>query len=311
MSGRLLVLRPGAIGDTLLTVPALVALRHRYPDYAIHVVGNQNALPILTAMGLTHTWTPFDDPSVTRLFMPGDPAPGDPLTGLNLAVAWCADPDGVLAESLRRRGASDVVIARSRPEPGDGVHIARHLIRTLAPLGIDEAAPLDVPPIALPPDMVALARAELAGAGLEPGRFAVVHPGSGSLSKNWPPERFAEVIERLMADADLPTLLLAGPADAEAVARVQATLRRPVPVVTDRPLLVLAGLLRHASLFLSNDSGLSHLAGSVGAPTLALFGPTDPALWGPLGPHVRTLRHQPLTDLNSDPVLSGVLMLLQ
>jgi ADP-heptose:LPS heptosyltransferase len=60
--------------------------------------------------------------------------------------------------------------------------------------------------------------------------------------------------------------------------------------VRDVPLRVLGALLGRAGLYVGNDSGVSHLAAAAGAPTLALFGPTDPAVWAPVGPAVETVR---------------------
>jgi heptosyltransferase-3 len=238
--------------------------------------------------------------------MDATPPPDDPFTRSDVAVAWCADPDGALTRSLRRRGAERPVIAPSRPAPDKRVHVARHLLRTLAPLGVPvDDGPLRVPPIMALEEMRRQAAADLACAGIV-GPYAVVHPGSGSPAKNWPPERFAEVIELLATDHGLPTLLLAGPAEGEIVARLQARLTRPAPILTDRPLVVLAEILRAARLFLGNDSGLSHLAGIVGAPSLVLFGPSDPALWTPLGDQVRVLSRQPLGELPADQVLRAL-----
>ena len=276
----------------------------------MRVVGNERALPILAAMGLADAWTSFDDPAVTRLFMARAPQPDDPFAPLDVAVAWCADDDGLLDRSLRLRGAQDVVIGRSRPREDVLVHVAHHLMRTLAPLGIAETDTLNVPSIHVPPDARASAAADLAQAGLEAGGYLVAHPGSSSPAKNWPPERFADAIERLRQEHGNRTLLLAGPADRDVVGRIQARLSRPVPMLADRSLLVLAQILRDARAFVGNDSGLSHLAGMLGVPTLVLFGPTEPALWTPLGEQVRVLRNQQLAALPADAVLRELVRLL-
>jgi len=57
----------------------------------------------------------------------------------------------------------------------------------------------------------------------------------------------------------------------------------------DLPLRTLAGVLARCSVYVGNDSGVSHLAAAVGAPTVAIFGPTDPRVWGPRGPRVQTV----------------------
>jgi heptosyltransferase-2 len=130
-----------------------------------------------------------------------------------------------------------------------------------------------------------------------PDAFLAVHPGSGSRAKNWPLERFTETASRLSPER--PWLLVAGPAEEELDAPPGARLARNLPLRT------LGALLARAGLFLGNDSGISHLAAACGTRTLALFGPTDPAQWAPVGPAVRTLRapRHDLGDLSVDEVL--------
>jgi ADP-heptose:LPS heptosyltransferase len=115
-----------------------------------------------------------------------------------------------------------------------------------------------------------------------PRGFVAIHPGSGSYSKNWPLDRFTESAQRLAGAA--PWLFVAGPAEATLVPPKGAIVAR------EWPLRTLGAALARAGLFVGNDGGISHLAAAAGAPTLALFGPTDPALWAPVGPRVATLR---------------------
>jgi len=118
-------------------------------------------------------------------------------------------------------------------------------------------------------------------ASLPPG-FLAVHPGSGSLRKNWPAARFLD-LARLLA-GPRPWLLVTGPAEEPlALAAAGAVVARSLP------LRVLGALLSRAGLFVGNDAGVTHLAAAAGAPTLALFGPTSPVLWSPVGRRVRCL----------------------
>ena len=118
-----------------------------------------------------------------------------------------------------------------------------------------------------------------------PARFLAVHPGAGSPTKAWPAERFAALVQRHAAGHRW--LLVAGPGDVAAAAPL---LSLPGAVVARGiPLRSLGALLSQAGVFVGNDSGVGHLAAAAGAPTLALFGPTDPATWSPVGPHVETL----------------------
>ncbi len=119
---------------------------------------------------------------------------------------------------------------------------------------------------------------------LLPPCFLALHPGSGSPAKSWPADRFAALAARLAGGARI--LVVLGPAEED-----QRWDRDPgVVVARDLPLRTLGALLSRAGLFVGNDSGVSHLAAAAGAPTLALFGPTDPALWAPVGHSVRWLR---------------------
>jgi heptosyltransferase III len=119
--------------------------------------------------------------------------------------------------------------------------------------------------------------------------LALVHPGSGSRHKCVKPEILLPVLEGLEAQA-LEPALLEGPADHEMVERLLPRMvRRPVRW-SGLSIRLLAGVLSHVDLFLGHDSGVTHLAGLLGTPTVALFGPTDPARWAPRGPAVMVIQ---------------------
>jgi ADP-heptose:LPS heptosyltransferase len=103
--------------------------------------------------------------------------------------------------------------------------------------------------------------------------FAAIHPFSGSPRKNWPLENFRELARQL--EAGMPVRWCAGPEDPPLEGAVR---------IDD--LYELARWLARAQMYVGNDSGITHLAAAVGTPVLALFGPTDPAVWAPRGAHV-------------------------
>jgi heptosyltransferase III len=118
-----------------------------------------------------------------------------------------------------------------------------------------------------------------------PAHFIAIHPGSGSPAKNWPLERFAALVRA--ASHGAAWLLVEGPAEAGKMAAL-----RQIPgvrVATGLPARVLGAVLSSAGVYAGNDSGVSHLAACWGAPTVALFGPTSPASWAPIGPRVKIL----------------------
>lgn len=109
----------------------------------------------------------------------------------------------------------------------------------------------------------------------------VIHPGSGGPHKNWPADRYAELIDKLRK-AGRPVRVICGEAEpVELVTALQAT-----PLQTLDELVVVLG---EASCYVGNDAGPTHLAAQLGLPTVALFGPTPPLVWAPVGPAVTVL----------------------
>jgi heptosyltransferase-3 len=243
----MLVLRPGALGDTLLAVPALRALRRRFGPLTLAAHGG--AARLLAALGEADRGVAFDDPSLGWLFG------GDGVPEETAVVAWMKR-----VPALRHA----LVVAPSRPA-GEAVHAARYLLETLAPLGVEtmfDERPLRADPIV--------------------SREVMVHPGSGSAAKNWPAARFAVAIRGLAS----PVRMIVGEADALAAGAVEASLGYALPRLERPSLAELASRLAGCRAYLGNDSGVSHLAGLCGARTIVLFGPTSPAVWRPLGPDV-------------------------
>lgn len=251
------MLRPGALGDTLLAVPALRALRRQYGTVTLAAHGPSAAL--LQTCGEVDRGLAFDDPRLAWLFgasrSPADVGRADDV------VAWLRQEPCVPAEHL-------VVQAPGRPDPDSREHCAAYLLRTL-------------PSAAAPSFDITLSLSVLARRTHRTDEV-LVHPGSGAAAKNWAPEKFAECIRRLEG----PVRLVVGEADAAAAQAVEAALGRSVPRLAGSGLRALAEALAGCRAYLGNDSGVSHLAGLCGTRTVAVFGPTSPEVWRPLGPRV-------------------------
>jgi ADP-heptose:LPS heptosyltransferase len=121
-----------------------------------------------------------------------------------------------------------------------------------------------------------------------PRTRVIVHPGSGSPRKNWPLARFQELARRLQAE--------------------WAVREDGSPVIED--LYQLACWLKSATVYIGNDSGITHLASAVGAPVVALFGPTDPAVWRPRGEQVEVVKRDSMEEIDVDSVVGAVERLL-
>ena len=278
-SNHLLIFRPGAIGDTLLTFPALAAIRRRFPATRIGVVGNRAALALGKANGLLDEADAFGADWVSDLF--GDePTPRlrSRLAQFDRAIVWQHSGEAAsdLAGRLERAGVPQALPLVSFPPAGSRCHLADHLVATLAPLDVGGPRPLLTLSVSPPP-----------GDGQAIGeRLVVLHPGAGGRRKRWPAERFAMLADRFAAPG-YEVALTSGPADEDAVAAVLGGVRNSqLGVLAGRTLDDLAAILARARLFIGNDSGITHLAGLLGTPTLAIFGPFDPAYWAPLGPRV-------------------------
>jgi hypothetical protein len=249
---RRLVIRPGAIGDFIVSLPAIQCLRAPYLE----------------------VWTAAQNAPLVRF------APARSIRAAGLDLLGIGDPEPRLLDELRSFDSIVSWYGANRPEFRECV------------------AQLDLPFTffpALPPQdssrhAVDFYLDQVRSLGACPGdgipridcsqpreRFAVIQPFSGSPRKNWPLEKFralARGIERTM-----PVEWCRGPDDP------------PLPhAVRIDNLYELACWLARASLYIGNDSGITHLAAAVGTPVLALFGPTDPFVWGPRGPHVRIAR---------------------
>jgi glycosyl transferase family 9 (putative heptosyltransferase) len=219
------------------------------------------------------------------------------LAAFDAAVAYTRSAD--LARNLG--AAIPRVIVHDPTPPAGAGHAARWLARPLSSLGVSCAD--DEPPTfratAAEREEAAALRRDL------PQRFLALHPGSGGVSKSWPTDRFARLVHALGADR---FLLIEGPADAQA-----ADALRGGGAVTARgvPPRALGALLADAAAFVGNDSGVTHLAAAWGAPTVALFGPTDPGVWAPVGPRVTIVRGPSRMDgIAVETVLAAVAPLL-
>jgi hypothetical protein len=235
----------------------------------------------------------WDSPDVGTLLAGGDPS--GPLSAAlrecGAAVAYTRSADVIAA--LRRR-VPRVVACDPAPRTGSG-HASQWLAAACAELAPEASGPL--PPLAFSAEEQAEGRRRTEGLD---GGFVAVHPGSGSPAKNWPFDRFVELTRRLARGR--PWLLALGPAEADAVPPPDAVVAR------DWPVRVLGAALARAGLFVGNDSGASHLAAAAGAPTVALFGPTDPEVWSPVGPRVVAVRApgRELTRLDVSAALAHV-----
>jgi ADP-heptose:LPS heptosyltransferase len=278
------VLRGGAIGDFLLTLPALDALRVRWPDSHIELIGYPHIAALAVAGGLVNRLLSLDRSDMARLFARKAAIPEELaayVRSFDIVLSYLYDPDGTLRDHLVSAGVR--LFLHGTPLVAGG-HAADHLMKPLAGLAIYPDGP-SCPRLRLPPSAVLAARQRLAADGAP---VVVLHPGSGGRAKRWPIEAFL-CLAAALRSRHLRVTFLAGEADHDLV-EPMATAGEAA--IRDLPLTEVAAILAAADGYVGNDSGITHLAAAVGCRVVALFGGTDPAVWGPRGQNVRILRGQ-------------------
>lgn len=270
-----MVLFPGALGDLVLALPALRALRARHARAQLVLVVNDRLQGLASLTGVADATAPLDGAEVAAL-----------CAGAALP-AWLADQPRVYSwfgagdDAVRRRiAAASSRVRFLRVERGAGrAHAAVAYLRAV-----------DAPSRTARPGLTAAGRIVAPASPAADALWAgcrrpvlVLHRGAGAPAKCWASEGFSRVAEWWAARGGI-VLELVGPAEAA----------RPVvpgtTVLRDWPLHDVGAVLARSTVYLGNDSGISHLAGAVGSCGVVLFGPTDPARWRPLAGTLRPIR---------------------
>ena len=302
--GRVLLFRLERIGDLLMTLGAVGAVRARLPDAELRlVVGSWNA-PLAHCMPAVDAVETFDVPWLSR------EQPGSTLrTAARQSAAWRRhgfdlainfEPDirsnALLAASGARRR-----VGYASGGGGGFLTDALDYDRTVhsavnAQRLVDQALPAECYPSAadasnrIPFVMQRTTREaadRLLAAHDGGGPLVGINPGAGRLVKEWPPERFAAVAAALAADDGATIVLLGGDGDrqqAEGVRRALSPDIALIDLVGQAPLVELAAVLARLSVLITGDTGPAHLAATVDTPVVAIFGPTDPNRYAPLTP---------------------------
>lgn len=280
---RLLALRGGAIGDFLVTLPALRTLRNRWPDAYIELWGYPHVADLACEAGLVNCVCSLDRADAARLFSlrpDFSPAQAEHLRSFHVILSYLHDPSGTVCENLERLGAQQVLCGSPMVEDR---HAVDQMFLPLASLALYPEGE-EAPELTLP-NTRERGRALLPDHG-QP--VLMLHPGSGSPAKNWPLKKFQALGEWAARARALQPVWLLGEADTALAGDLQSV-RTPWPVRSGLDLGEVACALSACAGYVGNDSGISHLAAAVGVPTLALFGPSDPARWAPRGRCAMTL----------------------
>ncbi|PYL71057.1 MAG: hypothetical protein DMF26_20310 [Verrucomicrobia bacterium] len=285
---RILVIRGGAIGDFILTLPALKALRDARPQAQIEILGYKHIALLAEKRFYAQAVRSIEYGPLARFFARNSNLPAelaDHFASFDLIVSYLYDPDGIFETNLRRSGVENLICGPARVVENAG-RAARQLARPIEEMGINV---IDLAARIFPSmEDREFARQFLASVR-QPN--VAIHPGSGSSEKNWPLENWIGLFSPSSRFAEFERLLvISGEADKAQTDQLEREWKnRDVLFARNLPLPCLAAVLER-SIFIGHDSGISHLAAAAGANCILLFGPTDPDVWAPKNENVRVLR---------------------
>jgi heptosyltransferase III len=288
MAPRILVIRGGAIGDFVLTLPAIRLLRENFPGAHLEILGYKHIVALAEGRFYAHATRSIEYAPMAKFFVPNAELPADLVEyfgSFKQIVSYIFDPDKIFEKNVRRCGVKNFLHAP--PFIDDSAQAAHQLAKPLQSLALY----LEDPAAILYPSAQDREFAAHFFSGLDRPVFAL-HPGSGSEKKNWPLKNWRELGEWLFGLDPAPALLLVGgEADRAAFSSLSgAWSGRAVYFAQDLPLYHLAAQLERCRFFIGHDSGISHIAAAVGTPCLLMFGPTDADVWAPANPHVVRLQ---------------------
>ncbi|MFP5380045.1 MAG: lipopolysaccharide heptosyltransferase II [Vicinamibacteria bacterium] len=311
MADRLVVFAPNWLGDAVMALPALTALRRHWPGAHVAVAARASVAPLYGMVPGVDEVRTLETTSglaaVKRwrrdaLRLAGGQFDTAVLLPNSFLSAWIASQAGIperwgYAADLRAR-----LLTRPVPRPREAVHQADYYLALVEALGVsraDRVARIEVSDAAREEAAHALAAAGVGAAD----RYVAMAPGAAyGRAKQWPPERYAALAARLHATAGLRTVLVGAKSDGMVCREIgerAARLAVDAPAVADlsgrTTVPGVAGVLARAAAVVANDSGAMHLAGAVGVPVVAVFGSTNEQQTSPLtaraGQPVRIVTH--------------------
>ena len=307
---RILVIRGGAIGDFILTLPALKALRDAYPDAHIEILGHKHIAALAENRFYTQAVRSIEYGSLSSFFAKNSEMSAelaDYFASFDLIISYLYDPDQIFENNLRRCGVENLLCGPAKIVEKGG-HAALQLARPIEELGIQVADLTEE--IFLSIDDRQYARKFLRNSS---GPILAIHPGSGSKVKNWPLEKWMELVSGKSGlskanGKQVSLVVVSGEADRAQTAHLEHDWKdRDVHFAKNLPLPCLAAVLEQ-TIFVGHDTGISHLAAAAGANCILLFGPTNPNIWAPRNENVRIVAAPTgrLEDLEIAPVQAAL-----
>ncbi|MCA9473808.1 MAG: glycosyltransferase family 9 protein [Nitrospirales bacterium] len=293
---NMVIVHPGTLGDVLLSLNAMRAIRRSFPTKRCVWVGKSEIGDLLYSLGEIEHAISLDSGFFTDLFLPFEQRRGatnDILKDTSHFIGWFSDPQALLSQSLHTNGLSDVIVRSPHDEELSTQHYEDRFLETLCQWNLAQD---DAPSCGLefPQDVLK----EMEAPSSDTHTFSnaqkiMIHPGSGSPHKCTSVAQLVSIATQLHQNGTRRRefMIIEGPADEKNVKGLCVALEAvPHTVIHQQSLSVVSMMLPSVDLFIGHDSGLTHLAAVCGVPSIALFGPTDPMVWAPRGKHVAIIQ---------------------
>jgi heptosyltransferase II len=297
---KILVRATNWVGDAIMALPALRVVRERFVQAEIDVLARPYVLDVYREQGIADELISYDSAGEHRGFK------GREKLAMQLRerkfdialllqnafdAAWLAWRAKIPERIGYARDGRSLLLTKAVAVPREGeipTHEKFYYLELVRRVGWLERLP-EVPWVELKISDEKRHRAEefLIAAGARSGckRIAVGAGASYGSAKCWPPERFAEALNKLTDASDDDVILFGTSGEAAVSTAILAGLRKPAIDLTGKtPIVELPALLSRCNLFIGNDSGAMHVAAAAGLPVVAIFGPTDPNGTAPVTP---------------------------
>ncbi|MER3445821.1 MAG: hypothetical protein C4291_02825 [Candidatus Dadabacteria bacterium] len=306
---RILVIRRGAIGDTVVTLPTLEILRENYPDAYIEAIGNCEYWEIAHNRYYIDAVSSGETRFLHEIYLRDGQYSKETIDyffSFDLIFAYVSDPEGIVFENLTKIGAKRIIIYPPFPR-GESHHAADYTALILRKIGINVNPPL-FPKIHLSREDLNFS-SQFLFPFMEYQPLVAIHPRTFG-PKGWAIERFINIATWIENTLNGKSIWIIGPAEEENITLIKSNLPSS-PVLQFYSLPKIAAVLRSSHLYFGCDTGISHLAAAAGARVLALFGPTNPRVWCPRGENVWIIKADEMSKIQEDKVKGTIINTLR
>jgi len=297
---KILIRATNWVGDSIMALPALRAVRSRFPDAQITILARPYVAAIYKNQQVCDDMMFVNDKSRMVAELRAQKFDAALLLQNAFKAAWLVWRAGISERIGYARDGRGLLLTKAVPIPHAGevpVHEQYYYLELLRRAGWLDSLPNEsFIKLHVPEEDRQRAADFLLSSGARPHslRIAIGAGASYGSAKCWPPDRFAELANRLQAQAGVDVILLGTPAEAAVSSAIAAGMRLPPIDLTGKTSIAdLPALLSQCHLFIGNDSGAMHVAAAVELPVVAVFGPTDPFGTAPVTPRCSIVQEKP------------------